>query len=82
MAGVCALMLSANPNLKPADVLRNLRVTARPVDAGSASALSVPPHGTAMKGKDATGAGLIDASAAVDQARAEIRPPVAAPPGV
>ncbi len=82
VAGVCALMLSANPNLKPADVLRILRATARPVDTGSASALSVPPQGTAMKGKDATGAGLVDASAAVDQARAEIRPPGASPSGV
>lgn len=82
VAGVCALMLSANPNLKPADVLRILRATARPVGTGSASVLSVPPQGMAMKGKDATGAGLVDASAAVDQARAEIRPSGATPLGV
>ena len=82
VAGVCALMLSVNPDLKPADVLRILRATARPVATGSASALSVPPNGTAMEGEDATGAGLVDASAAVDRARAEIRPPGAIPPDV
>ena len=72
LAGVCALMLRANPALKPADVKRILCETSREVTDGEASSLCIEPPGLALTGKLATGAGLVDAFAAVAKARAEV----------
>ncbi len=67
LAGLCALLLSQDPQLTPADVKAVLRQTARDVTTGHASAAS--NEGTALSaaaGADgATGAGLVDAFAAV-----------------
>jgi subtilisin family serine protease len=71
IAGVCALMLEANPALKPADVKRILCATARKVTDGSARSMGVIPSEAPLSGADATGAGLVDAFAAVAMARAE-----------
>jgi subtilisin family serine protease len=74
LAGVCALMLDANPALKPADVKRILCASAREVDEGFASTLCIAPPGPPLKGKEATGAGLVDAAAAVKMALGEVKP--------
>ena len=74
LAGVCALMLNANPALTPADVKRILCASAREVDEGFASTLCIAPPGPPLKGKQATGAGLVDAAAAVKMALGEVKP--------
>jgi subtilisin family serine protease len=71
LAGVCALLLSKNPGLKPTDIKAILRRTARDVASGHANPASsddgVPMQ--ASTGDDgATGAGLVDAFAAWQQA--------------
>lgn len=71
LAGLCALLLEADPKLTPGDVKAILRRTARDVTAGRASGASDPtgagvPAGLGEDG--ATGAGLVDAYAAVKQA--------------
>jgi subtilisin family serine protease len=72
LAGVCALLLQANPSLTPAEIKAVLRRTARDVTTGRASRASDPAgHGIAAgPGEDgATGAGLVDAWAGVQQVR-------------
>jgi serine protease AprX len=65
LAGVCALLKQARPELTPAQVKAALRASARDVTTGK-SAMGQP----AGKGLDgATGAGLVDALAAVRLAR-------------
>ena len=71
IAGVCALMLEANPALEPADVKRILCATAQAVTEGSARSMDVIPNEDPLQGADATGAGLVDAFAAVAMAKAE-----------
>jgi len=71
VAGVCALMLEANPALKPDDVRRILCATAQQVTDGSANSLGVIPNENPLEGADATGSGLVDALAAVAMAKAE-----------
>lgn len=69
IAGVCALLLQRNPGLTPDDVRLALRETARDVVDGVASAASNQNDGAlqAEPGNDAaTGAGLVDAMAALD----------------
>ncbi|MBP0589672.1 S8 family serine peptidase [Paraburkholderia sp. LEh10] len=70
LAGLCALLLQANPRLSPGDVKAILRRTARDVTKGHANPASDPkgagvPAGLGEDG--ATGAGLVDALAAVRQ---------------
>lgn len=72
LAGVCALLLQANPGLSPSEVKAVLRRTARDVRTGRANPASDPaglglPAGPNEDG--ATGAGLVDAYAAVQQVR-------------
>jgi subtilisin family serine protease len=67
LAGVCALLLSANPGLTASDLKSVLRASARDVVLGAANAASNEdrggmPAGTGADG--ATGAGLVDAFAA------------------
>lgn len=70
LAGVCALLLEKNPALKPAEIKAILRRTTRDIVNGKANAAS--NEGTALKasaGVDgATGAGLVDAFEAWQQA--------------
>lgn len=70
LAGVCALLLQADPSLTPSQVKAVLRSTARDVTVGRASAAS-DPAGVGIEADDgedgATGAGLVDAYAAVRQ---------------
>ena len=71
IAGVCALLLQKNPGLKPSEVKAVLRSTARDVSVGRANA-TCDPSGKggvrASTGLDgATGAGWVDASAALRQ---------------
>ena len=70
LAGVCALLLQKNPGLTPAEVKAILRRTTRDVVDGAANPAS--NEGAAMQagpGADgATGAGLVDAFAAWEQA--------------
>ena len=70
LAGVCALLLQKNPNLKPADIKNILRRTSRDVILGGASPASNEGVGLkASAGSDgATGDGLVDAFAAWQQA--------------
>ncbi len=70
LAGLCALLLDAEPGLSPRDIKAILRRTARDVIAGHANPASDPagrgiPAGTGEDG--ATGAGLADADAALGQ---------------
>lgn len=69
LAGACALLLQANPGLSPGDVQAVLRRSARDVTQGQANAAS--NEGLALQagpGTDsATGAGLVDALAALQQ---------------
>jgi subtilisin family serine protease len=69
LAGVCALLLEANPSLTPGDVMAVLRRSARDVIHGQANAAS--NEGKALRagpGSDsATGSGLVDAFAAFRQ---------------
>ena len=74
VAGVCALMLEANPSLTPADVKRILCATAQGVTDGFARSMGLIPNEPALAGADATGAGLVDAFAAVAMAKAEAAP--------
>ncbi|MCW2240550.1 S8 family serine peptidase [Azospirillum canadense] len=70
LAGLCALLLQADPSLSPADVKAILRRTARDVTTGHANPASDPTgNGLAAEGGEdgATGAGLVDAFAAVKQ---------------
>ena len=70
LAGLCALLLQASPKLSPGDVKAILRRTARDVRTGHANPAS-DPRGVGLAagaGEDgATGAGLVDALAAVKQ---------------
>lgn len=71
LAGLCALLLQANAKLSPRDIKAILRRTARDVTMGNANPASDPAGGgiLASGGEDgATGAGLVDAYAAVKQA--------------
>ncbi len=70
LAGVCALLLERNPGLTPADVKGILSRTSRDVIHGRSSAASnVGVAISAAGGTDrATGAGLVDAFAAWQQA--------------
>lgn len=71
LAGLCALLLEVDPSLSPSDVKAILRRTARDVSTGHANPASDPAgQGVAAGlGEDgATGAGLVDAFAAVKQA--------------
>lgn len=70
LAGICALLLQKNPNLSPAEVKAILRRTTRDVVNGKASpASNVGVAKKAGPGADgATGAGLVDALAAWEQA--------------
>jgi subtilisin family serine protease len=69
IAGLCALLLQKNPGLSPQEVKAILRRSARDVSKGRASAASDPLQQGGVKasaGVDgATGAGLIDAAAAL-----------------
>jgi subtilisin family serine protease len=71
VAGVCALLLQKNPGLKPSEVKAVLRSTARDVSVGRASATSDPAGRGGVKASSgldgATGAGWIDAAAALRQ---------------
>jgi subtilisin family serine protease len=70
LAGLCALLLQANPNLSPSDIKAILRRTARDVRTGRANPAS-DENGLGVAagvGEDgATGAGLADAFAALKQ---------------
>lgn len=70
LAGVCALLLQKRPSLTPAEIKSILSRTAADVDQGSASAASNGGAAlTATLADDgATGAGLVDAFAAWQQA--------------
>jgi hypothetical protein len=70
LAGVCALLLQKRPSLTPTEIKSILSRTAADVDQGSANAASNEGVAlTAMPGDDgATGAGLVDAFAAWQQA--------------
>lgn len=70
LAGLCALLLQADPDLGPVGVKALLRRTARDVTTGHANPASDPEgRGVAAgPGEDgATGAGLVDAGAALAQ---------------
>ena len=63
LAGVAALVLGAKPQLKPAQVIEALTKTATDITAGSCHPRF---NNRAAPGLDlATGAGLVDAAAAV-----------------
>jgi subtilisin family serine protease len=69
IAGLCALLLQKNPGITPQEVKSILRRSSRDVSQGRASAASDPRRKggvRASSGLDgATGAGLIDAEAAL-----------------
>jgi hypothetical protein len=70
LAAVCALLLEADPTLTPADIKAVLKRTARDVTTGTANPASDPAGNglRASRGLDgATGAGLVDAFAALQQ---------------
>lgn len=70
LAGICALLLEKSPGLRPAEIKALLQRTARDVTTGSAHPGSNPlgPALSAGAGNDgATGAGLVDALAALNQ---------------
>jgi subtilisin family serine protease len=71
IAGVCALLLQRNPNLKPAALKALLERTARDVRLGRASPRT-DPNGIGLQASvardSATGAGLVDAFRAWQQA--------------
>ena len=72
LAGLCALLRQANPALSPGEIKALLRRTARDVITGHANPASDPAgRGVAAgQGEDgATGAGLVDAGAALRQFR-------------
>jgi subtilisin family serine protease len=71
LAGICALLLEKNPGLSPSDIKQLLKRTARDVSVGHANPMSDPARvgAPATVGDDgATGAGLVDAFAAWQQA--------------
>ena len=68
LAGVCALLLEKNSNLKPADIKAILRRTAREITAGHANPVSDPNGAGETAAAGATGTGLVDAYAAWQQA--------------
>ena len=72
LAGVCALLLQKNPGLTADDIRAILRLTARDVQNGAANPASNVPNPAGMLAgpgiDDATGAGLVDAFAAWQQA--------------
>ena len=68
IAGLCALLLEKNPGLKPADVKAILRRSAREVKSGHANPMSDPARQGRLAADGATGAGLVDAFAAWQQA--------------
>lgn len=69
IAGLCALLLQKNPGITPQEVKAILRRSSRDVSAGRASAASDPRRKGGVRasaGLDgATGAGLVDAEAAL-----------------
>lgn len=70
LAGVCALLLSKNPNLTPSDIKAVLRRTARAVLVGHANPASSDDGNPVLAGPGddgAAGAGLVDAFAAWQQ---------------
>ena len=65
---VAALLLQKNPSLQQADIEHILKSTALPVPPGSATVYDLPPvpgFYSRTWGADATGAGLIQADAAI-----------------
>lgn len=70
LAAVCALLLEKNPGLTPGDIKAVLKRTARDVTTGNANPAS-DPEGRGVRagvGNDgATGSGLVDAFAALQQ---------------
>jgi serine protease len=91
VTGTVALMLSANPSLSNADVVRILKATARPFpttsDTGTVPVCTAPVSGGAAQDEcicttGTCGAGMLDAGAAVNQVWTEaggaVIPPVAA----
>ena len=71
IAGLCALLLQKNPGLSPQEIKAVLRRSARDVSTGRASAASDPKQQGGVKASSgvdgATGAGLVDAAAAIRQ---------------
>jgi subtilisin family serine protease len=71
VSAVAALMLQQNPSLSPADVETRMENTALPIAAGSASIwdpfLATPGWHAYTWGTDATGAGLLQADAALGE---------------
>ncbi len=67
VAGVVALMLQKEPTLTAAEAEGILEATALPLPAGCASIIPGPGQAptTICWGADATGAGLVDAKAAL-----------------
>ena len=69
VAAVCALMLQKSPRLTPPQVKRRLRESAIDVKLGQASDIAQAAGLAAGAGRDrATGAGLVNAKAAIDAA--------------
>ena len=69
LAGVCALLLEKNPGLKPKQLRSLLMATATDVEHGNASGMDGDKGETAGGGTDsATGAGLVNAFAALSRA--------------
>ena len=69
VAAVCALMLEKNPALTPAQLKNLLKASAIDVEHGRAAKMDGDDGLAATVGSDrATGAGLVDAKAAVDMA--------------
>lgn len=72
LAGVCALLLEARPELTPAEIKAVLRRTAKDVTVGHANPASDPLGkgiAAATNEDGATGAGLVDAFRAFEQVR-------------
>jgi hypothetical protein len=70
VTSIAALMLQANPSLMQADIEDLLKTTALPILAGSAHVYDGSALTTVSWGDDATGAGLVQADAAVAAAAA------------
>ena len=88
VTGTVGLMLSANPNLSNADVVRILKATARPFpttsDSGSVPVCTPPTAGSAAQDEcicttGTCGAGMLDAGAAVTKVWTEAGGAVIAP---
>jgi subtilisin family serine protease len=72
VAGVVALMLQANPNLRPTDVHQILCETARVEDGQGNDLLVVDDGKTPSKPSAEFGHGLVDAARAVEEARRRV----------